>query len=249
MRSFSFLAHPLVSFIPFLSFLSHFSLNLHTTPLRFRLFIHAMATTANTPPFSAVSRTSSLIFLALAFASYVRRMITRSIRPSRRTLEVGSGIGRGRSCLEGVRLSVSPHLLRSFHLFICRSVDPSSCHPPLLLMFVFFSSMLTVLILGSCINAMMYVSEILLLVVMVLTEIISFHEGAPSDYDEWAKIIGEEGWAYKNLKKCVVFSLSFRSSSFSPATSPLSLLHATSTPSFFLCLSPLYFSVFHLLAR
>ncbi|KLO06053.1 alcohol oxidase [Schizopora paradoxa] len=35
----------------------------------------------------------------------------------------------------------------------------------------------------SCINAMI------------------FHEGAPSDYDEWATIIGDEGWAYRNFSK------------------------------------------------
>jgi choline dehydrogenase-like flavoprotein len=28
-----------------------------------------------------------------------------------------------------------------------------------------------------------------------------FHYGAPSDYDEWARIIGDESWSYAKLQK------------------------------------------------
>ena len=37
-------------------------------------------------------------------------------------------------------------------------------------------------------------------------DILRFHAGAPTDYDEWAKICGQDDWSEKEFRKCVQFS-------------------------------------------
>jgi choline dehydrogenase len=50
-------------------------------------------------------------------------------------------------------------------------------------------------------NAMMYVFTVCLLGVSYRSSVSRYHYGAPSDYDEWARITGDESWSYKNIIK------------------------------------------------
>lgn len=126
---------------------------------------NAMDTTTNTPHLLAASQTNSPTFQAQASAFYARRTTIRSIRPSSKMRAGESGIGRGRSYLEDVRLSlrrfVNTSPSHSCHFFLYSSCVPSfrpSSHSSLL--FDFQSCMLmTTSCLGSCINAMMCVFQ------------------------------------------------------------------------------------------